>query len=88
MTTGTAHDRVAELQSVLEQKSARADEILNSDAVQIDGANVNVDPDAYKEMKALHEEGENIKMLIESTMLGVSVKSASFSGLSKSGWLM
>lgn len=68
----TAHERVAELETALEAKSARANELLNSDAIKIDGANVDIPVDLYNEAKALHDEGIQIKTMIAATQMGMS----------------
>lgn len=66
-------DRVAELEGAMEAKSARANELVNSDAITIDGENVHVPQELADDIKSIMDEADQINMLIAATKLGTSV---------------
>jgi hypothetical protein len=72
--TMIAHERVAELEAVVELKTARANELINSESIKIEGENVDVPVDLFNEVKSIEEEKGRIRLLIAATQSGMEVK--------------
>jgi HK97 family phage major capsid protein len=66
--------RVAELEGVLEKKAERANELINSDRITVEGDRVDIPVDLYNDIKSLNDESDDINMLIAATKIGVSTK--------------
>ena len=73
MTTH-ATERVAELESALEAKTAYANDLINSDRITVEGDNVDVPVDIYNELKSIEDEKNDIRLLISATQTGMDVK--------------